>query len=390
MRVSRRKLLWSGAAVALTATGYRLARGFDDAPSDIDQIPPSLRRAGLDVHVHVLGLGTGGSGCWMSPATRNSLNARIGLWNLRLGMGQADLDQAYITYLLSRIRSAGFLKQVVLLAQDWTYSDRGERNDAGTPFYTPNEYIAQLASEHDEFLFGASIHPYRDDALDALDRVADDGAVLMKWNPGAQAIRLDEGRCRRFYRRLVAHRIPLLVHVGEERSISVSSQDYGDPAALVAPLEEGVTVIAAHVASLGQRDGRSNFDRLADLFPRWPNLYADTSALTLYTRWRALLRLVTRTELHARLVHGSDFPLPPAATLFAGRMPPSRWWNAWKRENGLRREFEIKQAIGLPPQIYTRGYEVLGERLALSTRRQPRVQTARDGRCTPWPPARCW
>ena len=376
MTVSRRKLLWSGAAVALSATGYRLVRGFDDTVADIEQIPPSLRKSGLDVHVHVLGVGTGGTGCWMSPATRNSLNARIGLWNLGLRVGQPDLDQAYVAYLLSRVRSAGFLKQVVLLAQDWTYSDRGERDEAHTPFYTPNDYIAHLTTEHDEVLFGASIHPYRRDALDALDRVADDGAVLMKWNPGAQAIRLDDGRCRQFYRRLVNHRIPLLLHVGDERSIDVAGQDYGDPAAVVAPLEQGVTVIAAHVASLGQRDGRSNFDRLADLFPAWPNLYADTSALTLYTRWRVLLRLVERTDLHARLVHGSDFPLPPAATLFAGRISPSRWWNAWKRENGLRRDFEIKQAVGLPAQIYTRGYEVLRERVTLSRRRQARVRAA--------------
>jgi len=223
--------------------------------------------------------------------------------------------------------------------------------------------LVRLAREHHEFLFGASIHPYRRDALEVLDRVAEEGAVLVKWIPSVHAISLDDRRCRAFYRRLAHHRIPLLLHVGEERSVQVVGQDYGDPAALVAPLEEGVTVIAAHVASLGERDGRSNFDRLADLFPRWPNLYADTAALTLYTRWRVLLRLAERTDLHARLVHGSDFPLPPTATLFAGRIAASRWWDAWKRENGLRRDFEIKQGLGLPAQIYTRGYEVLGDRV---------------------------
>ena len=359
MRLSRRKLLWSGATVALSAAGYRLARGFDDSPADIDQVPSSLRKAGLDVHVHVMGVGTGGTGCWMSPATHRSLNARIGLWNLRLRFAQPDLDQAYVAYLLSRVRSAGFLKQVVLLAQDWTYTDAGERDESRTAFHTPNEYIARLASEYEEFLFGASIHPYRPDAVDALDQVVERGAVLMKWIPSVQAIQLGDKRCRAFYRRLVHHRMPLLAHIGDERSVDVAGQEYGDPAAVVTPLEEGVTVIAAHVASLGQRDGRSNFDRLVDLFPKWPNLYADTSALTLYTRWRVLLRLAERTELHARLVHGSDFPLPPAATLFAGRIPTSRWWSAWKRENGLRRDFDIKQALGLPEQIYTRGYELL-------------------------------
>ncbi len=359
MKITRRRLMWSGVSLGAGAMAYSLARGFEDVPSDIEQLPPALRRAAVDVHVHAMGLGTGGTGCWMSHATRTALNARIGLWNLRLRFDQPDLDQAYAAYLLRHIRGAGFLRQVVLLAQDWTHTEAGARDEAHTPFYTPNTYVARLAREHDEFLFGASIHPYRSDALDALDRAAEEGAVLMKWIPSVQAIRLEDRRCRAFFRRLVRHRMPLLTHVGDERSLQTAREDYGDPDTLVAPLEEGVTVIAAHAASLGERGGRSHFDRLAELLSRWPSLYADTAALTLYTRWRVLLKLAGRTDLHARLVHGSDFPLPPATTLFAGRMPPGRWWNAWKRENGLRRDFEIKQALGLPEQIYTRGYELL-------------------------------
>jgi len=311
-----------------------------------------------------MGVGTGGTGCWMSEAMRLSRNARIGMWNLRLRLDQPALDQAYTRYLLSRIRSAGFLKQVVLLAFDWTHTQRGERDEAHTPFHAPNGYIAQLARQHGEFLFGASIHPYRPDALDALDRVAEEGAVLVKWIPNVQAIRLADTRCRVFYRRLAQHRLALLVHVGDEQALFVAGQEYGDPRTVVAPLEEGVTVIAAHVASLGERDSRVNFDWLAELFPKWPNLYADTSALTLFTRWRVLLRLAEHTELHPRLVHGSDFPLPPTSTLFLGRTSMSRWWNAWRRENILRRDFEIKQALGLPADIYTRGYQLLAARLA--------------------------
>ena len=365
-RMTRRKLLVSGGALALGATAYTLLRGFEDSPADVAQIPATLRGAALDVHVHVLGVGTGGSGCWMHEAMRASSSARAGLWNLRLYFGQPDLDQAYVRYILERVARAGFLKQVVLLANDWTHTAAGERDERRTPFFTPNSYVARLAREHRECLFGASIHPYRPDALDALDRAAEEGAVLVKWIPNVQAIDLRDRRCRAFYRRLADHRLALLPHVGDERALLVAGQEYGDPRALVVPLEEGVTVIAAHVATLGARDGRANVDRLADLFPRWPNLYADTSALTLVTRWRSLLRLAERTDLHGRLIHGSDFPLPPAATLFAGRVRWPRWWNAWKRENGFRRDFEIKQALGLPEAIYTRGYEVLAPRLARS------------------------
>jgi predicted TIM-barrel fold metal-dependent hydrolase len=351
--------LWGAAALAAGAGGYRLLRGLEDSPSDTEEIPPRLRGAALDVHVHVLGVGTGGTGCWMSRAMRGSTQARFALWNLGLRLDQQDLDQTYIQYLRGRIRSAGFLKQVVLLAHDWTYTGRGERDEARTPFYTPNAYVAQLAREHPEFLFGASIHPYRPDALEALDRAAEQGAVLVKWIPNVQAIRFDDPRCRALYRRLAHHRIALLPHVGDERALFVAGQEYGDPRTLVAPLEAGVTVIAAHAGSLGERDGRSNLDWTLELLPRWPNLYADTSALTLLTRWRALLRLAERTDVHSRLVHGSDFPLPPASTVFLGRVPLSRWWSAWKRENLLRRDFEIKQGLGLPEQIFTRGYRIL-------------------------------
>ncbi len=374
MRLTRRKLLIGGAAaVALGAGGYRLLRGFEDDPAEdlaggtlrlrSGQVKPPLRGAALDVHVHMLGVGTGGSGCWMHDEMKGSIQARAGLWNLRLSIDQPDLDQAYIEYLRSRIQRAGFLKQVVLLAQDYTHTERGERDAARTPFYTPNDFVAGLARAHSEFLFGASIHPYRPDALDELDRVADLGAVLVKWIPNVQAIRMDDPRCRAFYRRMAQHKIALLPHVGDEQAMFVAGQEYGNPRTLVAALEEGVTVIAAHIASLGKQDGRSNFDALCEMFPKWPNLYADTSALTLLTRWRTLLRVAERTDLHARLVHGSDFPLPPASTLFLGRMPLRRWWNAWKRENIFRRDFEIKQALGLPEEIYTRGYEVLAPRI---------------------------
>ena len=77
------------------------------------------------MHVHVLGVGTGGSGCWMHDDVRTSIQARAGFWNLRLRPDQPDLDQAYVAYLKGRIGSAGFLKQVVLLAQDYAFGRDG-------------------------------------------------------------------------------------------------------------------------------------------------------------------------------------------------------------------------------------------------------------------------
>ncbi len=366
-RFTRRRLLIGAAGAAgFGAVGYKLLRGFEDEPDEgpAETLPPQLRRAALDIHVHVLGSGAGGTGCWMSGEMRRGIVAYAGFWSLGLTPDQPDLDQRYVAYLLSRLRSAGFLKQAVLLAMDCFYTPSGERDLARTPFFVPNDYVARLAARHAEFLFGASVHPYRKDAREELERVAASGAVLVKWIPNIHAIDLAEARCRTFYRRMAALGLPLLVHTGDERAAFVAGQEFGDPRRLVRPLEEGVTVIAAHVASLGERDGKPNFDHLAELLPKWPNLYADTSALTLVSRWRALLRLAERHDLHSKLVHGSDFPLPPATTMFLGRVPFRTWWAAWKRENPFRRDFEIKRALGLPDEIFLRGYDVLRPRQA--------------------------
>jgi predicted TIM-barrel fold metal-dependent hydrolase len=368
MKLSRRKLLWGGAgALALGAGGYRLMRGFEDSPeADIPRlVPENLRGQALDVHVHILGVGTSGTGCWMHDDMRTSIQARAGLWNYRLSLSQPDLDQAYIAYLRSRMHRCGFLKQAVIMAMDYTYSPHGVRDAVHTPFYTPNDYVAKLAKDHPEFLFGASIHAYRRDALDELDRVAAMGAVLVKWIPNVQAIDMREPRCRAFYKKLAGHKIALLAHVGDEQAMFIAGQEYGDPRRLDAALEEGVTVIAAHVASLGERDGRTNIEWLVDMIPRWPNLYADTSALTLITRWRTLQPIIENETVRPRLVNGSDFPLPPATTMYFGRLPLGVWWDAWKRENPLLREFIVKQALGMPAESFTRGYEILAPRLAM-------------------------
>ena len=47
-----------------------------------------------------------------------------------------------------------------------------------------------------------------------------------------------------------------------------------------------------------------------ELARSYPNFYADTSALTLPNRVRALFFLCRHPELHDRLIFGTDYPLP--------------------------------------------------------------------------------
>ena len=60
---------------------------------------------------------------------------------------------------------------------------------------------------------------YRRDAVAELERVARDGAVLIKWLPITQDIDPSDARCVPFYEALAHLGIPLLSHTGWERTL---------------------------------------------------------------------------------------------------------------------------------------------------------------------------
>jgi uncharacterized protein len=110
----------------------------------------------------------------------------------------------------------------------------------------------------DRLLFGASVHPNRPDAIDELNALMDGKLgvrpVLLKWIPSSQGIDPKAVRYDRFYSRLAHWKLPLLCHTGTENSIKPAGgledhRDYDDPLRLVTPLEQKVTVIAAHGAT---------------------------------------------------------------------------------------------------------------------------------------------
>jgi len=74
----------------------------------------------------------------------------------------------------------------VILALDAVYDTNGKRDIRKTRLVIDNDFVLSLVADQPELLFGASIHPYRKDALDALQRLARNGACLVKWIPSTQ------------------------------------------------------------------------------------------------------------------------------------------------------------------------------------------------------------
>lgn len=292
-------------------------------------VDPALR---LDVHVHVAGIGTDGSGCRVEPAMLSWLHPwkRVQFLVYAHAARIEDLehgDAQFVARLTSLARADPHHGRYVLLAFDQRHREDGSADVDGSPMYVPNDYVAALAArEPGLFVPALSVHPYRTDAVAELERCAARGARLCKWLPNAMGIDPADARCDAFYDALARLKVVLLSHSGDEHAVDAGAgQDYGNPLRLRRALEHGVTVIAAHCASLGQGldldaaspDSAPRVDNFA-LFlrlmgeERWNGrLFGELSATVLRNRSpQVVAELLARGELHDRLVDGSDYPLP--------------------------------------------------------------------------------
>ena len=268
-----------------------------------------------------------------------------------------DLDGLYAEQLLRFVRVSS-LDAAVILAQDEPRRDDGSIIEGAGSFYVPNSFVLRLAREHPEFLPAVSIHPARRDALDELERCLAEGAVMLKCLPNCQNIDWNDRRYTGFLERMAESGLILLAHTGSERTLPVIAPRLADPRVLTRALEVGVTCIAAHSGTGTMLVDPDYFEVFAEMTRRFPRLYGDNSALAAANfrlRPSALQRLL-EPELAARILHGSDVPVPvTGAVLWALGMLSWREWRATARlANPVERDAQIKRALGFGEDTFTR------------------------------------
>jgi predicted TIM-barrel fold metal-dependent hydrolase len=265
----------------------------------------------IDCHVHLAALPEGGNGCYISPKMLKSPLFRFLLWKHGLSPEKPqEANRKYVDDLLTELRASRQVQRAVLLGMDGVYDHAGALARKETDFLISNDYVLQTARAHpQEFLPGVSINPQRRDAVEEVHRCADAGAALVKVLPNAQQFNPADPKYTAFYRALVERKLPFLSHVGYEFSLIGKDQSVGDPGRLRLALDEGVTVIAAHACSYGLMLFERFLPVLLTFAKQYPNFYADISALTLPNRFRMLLHLRRHTEVHDRLLFGTDYPL---------------------------------------------------------------------------------
>lgn len=281
-----------------------------------------------DMHAHLVGVGDSASGAWANPkmdSLWNPFQYLQKIFYMNAGCvhnAPGQIDASFVARLEKLMDDFPAGAQTLLYAFDWAHDEQGRPLREVSAFHVPNAYAAKVAHAHPTRMqWAASIHPYRKDALAALEQAVAEGAKAMKWLPAAMGIDPDSRKCDAFYQLLAKHDLPLITHAGHEAAVAGSArQDYGNPLKVRRALDMGVRVVIAHCASHGDDldhagKTRASFDILADMLDakipgEFSNLYADISAVTQFNRAKTLQTLLSRPEWHNKLLNGSDYPLP--------------------------------------------------------------------------------
>ena len=311
----------------------------------------------IDGHVHFVGDGSNGSGCWLRSNTlldrivEPIVKAQAGILQSSKELG---VDQAYEEKLIQLIDQST-LDAVLLLAMDYPYDEDGNCLKEKAKFYVPNNHVLSLAKKYAQIIPACSIHPARKNAIEELERCAEQGAKVLKLLPNCHNVDCSNTRYRSFWEKLSELGLPFLAHTGGEFSVPVLNAKFAVSRILQLPLECGVTVIAAHGAG---KSGLWDPDYTADLIKmmdEFTNLFTDNSALASPNRWRTIPALLD-PKIQSRVIHGSDFPIPSGGLgpWIGNLLSRADYSKSRKIKNPLERDIFIKKVVGFVESTFSR------------------------------------
>ncbi|MEA3355273.1 MAG: amidohydrolase family protein [Patescibacteria group bacterium] len=246
----------------------------------------------------------------------------------RVGLNRKKLRknkyQEYINSLIFLIKNSKYLNKACLMGVDSKFDINGKETHRDKTICAHTQDVLNVYNQYPNLIIPfLSINPLRKNALDLIDKYVQAGCKGAKFLQNYWNIDTNNKNLIPYYERLKIHNIPLIIHTGSEHTIK-SNKHYEKTDILKLPLEVGVKVIAAHMASghidhklflwknLSKKPKNLNkeYYKLLKMLKTYPNLYADVSAIVNPVRARTLNHLSQQKHIHHKLLFGTDFPLP--------------------------------------------------------------------------------
>lgn len=316
----------------------------------------------IDVHIHLTGTGCCDSGCWIAPKFRDRMSFRA--IKLMQGMTEeemnTDVDVVWPERIAHLLHESSLDWGVVLGFDQVFDQDSGKPRPEKSQMYVPPEWVFQVCRDNRGLLPGPSINPFAKNAMERLEYCIEQGAVLIKWLPATQGIDPASPKIKDFYRLLARHGLPLLVHIGRERTFEELSPQYGRLSRIELPLSMGVPIICAHSATrvLGTREPDDR-ELLLTMLKEYSHMYLDNSGICNPSRFAHLPGLAKDPLIMSRTLYGSDWPVPSNAIYFMGKLPIKKVLELEQIKNLFDRDIEIKRTFGVPEETLTRANSVL-------------------------------
>jgi len=304
----------------------------------------------IDMHVHIAGADRAKYGNFVSDRLQKSMVFRLFSKHLTI---PKIVDDEVVASKVVQLLEESVVEKALFLALDGVYDGDGLFNAKKTQMICSNDYVYALTKKSKKVLFGASIHPYRVDAIEELKRCKERGAVLIKWIPSSMEIDPLNPKCRAFYAYLAKHNIMLLSHTGVEHALKNGNNHLNHPHRLKLALECGVKVIASHSGTHMFLHEKSHYKAWREMALMYDNFYGDISAFCMPTRVKHLRDIVNTPALHSKVFYGSDFPVYPLPISFIFKIGFKKYRYLKKIKNPFDKAYHCLLASGIPQQVFS-------------------------------------
>lgn len=230
----------------------------------------------------------------------------------------------YVDSMARAVRESKHIEKACLFGVDARLDNNGNEIDQDKTVCAMSDDVLSVASKYpDQFIPFFSVNPLRPNALELIAQNIEKGCKGAKFLQNYWGVDLNNEMFIPYYEKLKEKNIPLIIHIGSEYSID-SFKQYEKIQMLDLPLATGVTIIAAHMG-LGSINYKFRFWRnlsknpdyfdkdyfqLLEMLQKHQNLYADISAILAPMRARALRHLSRQTDVHNKILFGTDYPVP--------------------------------------------------------------------------------